>query len=109
MSNTIIIPSLDPTPKLLQIVAELKNKKLTSIIIVDDGSKDQTIFTKLEELGYNVIHHAKNLGKGAALKTALKNAKKIYPKTKGYIFMDSDGQHSINDVLKVEQEMTTIK
>ena len=63
---------------LKRIVQNLKNYKFLNyeILIVDDCSKDGTIQT-LKKLGNDnkmIIHfHDENLGKGAAIQTALKN------------------------------------
>ena len=69
MNNLIIIPSLNPDNKLVNIVKELKENKINNIIVIDDGSSKKEIFDKLD---VPVIHHEVNLGKGAAIKTALK-------------------------------------
>ncbi len=70
------------------------------IIIVDDGSTDQT--SKIaDELAKNdkrvrVIHHKANLGYGGAFKTGFENAK--YP---WVAFTDSDGQFDFSDIEKL--------
>ena len=104
MNATIIIPSLDPSSILLEIVDNLHKNGFKQIVIVDDGSKSNVIFEKLEE-NTAVIHHAINIGKGKALKTGIRNAIDLFPNTTGYIFMDADGQHAIMDVLKISKEM----
>lgn len=103
----ILIPSLNPDESLIRYVDDLKNHGFDRIMIVDDGSKDETqfIFSKLEEAGYTVLHHEVNKGKGAALKTGfqyvLDNAKDI----KGIITVDSDGQHLSVDTKKVAETL----
>ncbi len=67
------------------------------IIIVDDGSRDKTpeICDQLAKDNKNVrvVHHQKNLGYGAALKTGFASAKK------GLIFFtDGDGQFDISEI-----------
>ena len=69
----IIIPSYEPDEKLLQLLSDLKEKGFSKIVIVDDGSgkEYQHFFEKAQEkFGCFVMHHAVNLGKGRALKTA---------------------------------------
>ena len=41
MKTTIIIPSYNPTKKIIKLVNELQ-KDFNDIIIVDDGSKEET-------------------------------------------------------------------
>jgi putative flippase GtrA len=105
--NIIIIPSLNPNNKLIKIVNELKKNHFTKIIVVDDGSNSQKIFNELKEV--TILHHPHNLGKGAAIKTAVSNASKYYSNIGGYIFMDSDGQHTINDVKKIDKALKDTK
>ena len=70
------------------------------IIVVDDGSKDQTgvIVEALARLrrGIRVIHHPVNRGYGAALKTGFAAATKEF-----CFYMDSDGQFDIRDLGKL--------
>jgi putative flippase GtrA len=101
--NVVIIPTLNPTNKLLKIVSELQAIGFNKIIVVDDGSNPNEVFDELVNLNVNVLHHSTNLGKGAAIKSALKAALTLYNNIDAYIFMDSDGQHQTNDVLKISQ------
>lgn len=66
-----IIPSLNPDEKLLKCVSDLKEQGFDKIIVVNDGSNDETkkYFDKLDTI---VLNHEVNLGKGEALKTAFK-------------------------------------
>lgn len=70
------------------------------IIIVDDGSSDATakIAQNLarENPKVKVIHHEKNMGYGAALRTGIKNCKKEY-----IFFTDGDNQFDIKDLSKL--------
>ena len=72
---TVIIPSLNPDEKLIGTVTELKSAGFDDIIIIDDGSDEEhkAFFPDLSEHPYcTIIHHKRNKGKGAALKTAFK-------------------------------------
>ena len=99
---TIIIPALNPTDKLLTLVDELTNKGFNDIIVVNDGSGEEynNIFEKLPK-SVKLLNHKTNLGKGAALKTAIKELKNV----DGFITVDSDGQHSVEDVIKIANEL----
>ena len=102
MSNLIIIPSLNPDNKLVNIIKELKENKINNIIVIDDGSSKKEIFDKLD---VPVIHHEVNLGKGAAIKTALKEYDKYYKDITGFITADDDGQHSIKDIVNISNKL----
>ena len=68
---TILIPAYEPDKKMLNLVSELLYKTTYKIIIIDDGSGEDyaDIFNIAEGCGCTVLHHSKNVGKGAALKT----------------------------------------
>lgn len=80
MKLSIIIPCFNERrflPDLVSLVKEspVKDKE---IILVDDGSNDGTrelIQSELEKEVDKVIYHPKNLGKGAAIRTALEHVK----------------------------------
>ncbi|MBI4026156.1 MAG: glycosyltransferase family 2 protein [Verrucomicrobia bacterium] len=58
--------------------------------VIDDGSSDDTS-ARASEAGAKVIRHARNLGKGMAIRTALD----AFARSTGrfLVFMDADGQH----------------
>ena len=65
------------------------------VLVVDDGSTDDTA-QRLEGLEIDRIRHARNQGKGRALKTGLEEARRL-----GYRFaltLDADGQHDPADI-----------
>ncbi|MGA1819605.1 MAG: glycosyltransferase family 2 protein [Thermoplasmatota archaeon] len=76
--------------KAIASVVMLAKEHVDTVLVVDDGSTDKTaLLAKLA--GAEVIQHTQNLGKGAALVTALKWADK-----NGYdiaVQVDGDGQH----------------
>lgn len=100
----ILIPAYEPDERLITLVNELTRKSVGWILVVDDGSgpEYQEIFHKVEKMGTTVLHHPKNCGKGAALKTGF-----LYLKKMGIhdiiVTADSDGQHRADDILRVGQ------
>jgi glycosyltransferase involved in cell wall biosynthesis len=62
-----------------------------NIVVVDDGSKDNT-FLVAKKYTPHVIRHAVNLGKGSALKTGSEYVF-IYQNAEAVVFIDSDAQH----------------
>lgn len=102
-----IIPSLDPDNRLITLVNNLIKSEYTKIIIVDDGTKDKTIFNKLKEYKECIIlSHKENKGKGIALKTAFKYYKdNLMDNYKGVVCLDSDGQHTIEDILNISNKL----
>jgi glycosyltransferase involved in cell wall biosynthesis len=94
----VIIPAHNEEQGLGAVLASLKEKApkaVTEIIVVDDGSTDRTAEIA-EEAGVRLIRHVSNRGYGAALKTG------IFAATTEYVLtMDADGQHRIEDVIKL--------
>jgi glycosyltransferase involved in cell wall biosynthesis len=65
--------------------------KYSDVMVVNDGSQDHTSKRAIDA-GARVIKHDKNLGKGAAIKSGLKNASKYDYNV--IILIDGDGQHN---------------
>ena len=79
-------------------VVEKALKYLPEVLVVDDGSSDNTA-GEASGAGAKIISHPRNLGKGAALKTGFK-----YALEKGYdavLTMDADGQHDPDEIPKL--------
>jgi glycosyltransferase involved in cell wall biosynthesis len=71
---------------------------LKNILIVDDGSDDSNLIDLFQDINVEIIRHDKNIGKGAALLTALNfvNAQNAL----SMITIDADGQHLPSDIPK---------
>ncbi len=102
ISCTIIIPSLNPSDKLLSLVNDLIKNNFKDIIVVNDGSDSeyQDIFDKLPK-SVKLINNDVNLGKGASIKKAVSSIKN----SDAFITMDCDGQHLVKDVVKIREEL----
>ncbi len=73
---SIIIPVFNEEKTIKQLLERVKKVKLPGgiskeIIVVDDGSTDATVS---EIRNFKIFRHAKNLGKGAAVRTGLRHA-----------------------------------
>ena len=93
----VIIPSYEPDGKLPALLKELSDGGFENIIIVDDGSGEayKSIFDEVSVFpSVTLLHHAVNMGKGRALKTAFDYVLCHFPDAIGAITADSDGQHS---------------
>lgn len=56
-------------------------------------------------MGVKVIHHSKKMGKGVALRSALRLADEKIGESDFYITADCDGQYSPEDIEKVAKEL----
>jgi glycosyltransferase involved in cell wall biosynthesis len=109
MNNLIVIPALNPTDRLVTYVDDLIQFGAEHIIIVNDGSNEerQVIFEELRlRKECHILVHQVNQGKGRALKDAfLYILKNDAWKGKGVITADADGQHLVQDLLRVDTFM----
>jgi len=74
---SIIIPVYNEQKTIEQLLNKVRSVEVSDtekeIIVVDDGSTDQTLEILKRQKNIKVICHQKNQGKGAAFKTGLKN------------------------------------
>jgi glycosyltransferase involved in cell wall biosynthesis len=76
-------------------IARRTRERLDHVVVVDDGSTDQTA-QRAREVGVEVIVHDQNRGKGEAIKTGLThwlNAANPGREIGWVVLLDSDGQH----------------
>ncbi len=104
---SIIIPIYNEEDSLvtyLPKVIEFCKHNLFELILVNDGSKDKSA-TLINDVADNktifAIHNKLNKGYGGAIKEGIKKAK-----TDFVVTIDADGQHMLDDVLKVFQLAT---
>jgi glycosyltransferase involved in cell wall biosynthesis len=68
---------------------------LDDIVVVDDGSEDETALVA-ERAGARVVRHAHNQGKGVAVRTGLSH---VLPDAFSHVlFIDADLQHDPSDI-----------
>ncbi|HGE71214.1 TPA: glycosyltransferase family 2 protein [Candidatus Poribacteria bacterium] len=94
MRICIIIPGYNESRSIGKVVANAR-KIIDDIVVIDDGSKDNTAQIA-QDAGAYVIKHEVNKGKGAALRTGFQYA--IDHSYDAVITMDSDGQHDPDDI-----------
>ncbi|HZU24613.1 MAG TPA: glycosyltransferase [Bryobacteraceae bacterium] len=105
----VVIPAYKPGAHLLPLVERLLAAGAVSIIVIDDGSGPEfalafdAVAAASERV--RVLHHAVNLGKGAALKTGLNDALVRFPDCLGVVTADADGQHHPDDILLMAKRL----
>ena len=97
MKVTIGIPAFNEEKNIAKMIVKLK-KIYDEIIVCNDGSTDLT-GEIAENLGAIVINHKQNLGYGAGINSIIKKSKEI--DTDILVTFDADGQHKVEDVIKV--------
>ena len=100
MPISVIMPAYNESSSIEKVIKDLKSIMIddgSEIIIIDDGSKDNTysIAKKSEVL---VIRHSVNKGYGASIKTGVRLAKNSI-----IGIIDGDGQHDACDILRLRK------
>ena len=100
----VVIPAYRPSSGLVDLVRSLSEHDPLAIVIVDDGSGPdfRDVFSGVAEFpNVHLLRHAVNLGKGAALKTAINHVLCAFPALTGIVTADADGQHHPEDIRHV--------
>jgi len=102
LSVSIVIPARNEAIGLTKLVPQLKRSyPETELIIVDDGSMDNTKELSLT-FGAKVVRHQQSLGNGAAIKSGARAATGEI-----IIFMDADGQHQPEDIPRLLDKLNS--
>src|SRR5476651_1904196 len=88
-SVCILIPAYNAEKTVLPVVTECCEQGFP-VVVVDDGSTDATGLV-LEGLPITMLRHARNMGKGAALRSGFEWA--LTQGFKAVVTLDADGQH----------------
>ena len=85
MKISCIIPAFNEESTIINVIKNVKRVKvINEMIVVDDGSTDNT-YKNAKSEGVRVIKHAQNKGKGAAIKTGVS-----YSSGDIILFLDAD-------------------
>jgi len=95
----IVIPAFNEERVICDVLQEVKNAGYENIIVVDDGSSDNTYAAAVRFPGIVSVKHFLNRGKGAAIKTGMEAAKILGADIA--VTMDGDGQHNPRDIAKM--------
>lgn len=98
----IIVPAYNEAKKIGRVIAGLFEHGFKNVVVVDDGSSDETA-VQAAKAGAIVLKHAVNRGQGAALQTgdefAIKKGAQVV------VHFDADGQFNPADILPALQMM----
>ncbi len=102
----VVIPAYRPSAGLAGLVRALADRPFAAIVVVDDGSGPDFAATFAAAAAFpnvQLLRHAVNLGKGAALKTAFNHVLCSLPDVAGVVTADADGQHAPEDIARVAE------
>jgi glycosyltransferase involved in cell wall biosynthesis len=89
---SVVIPAMNEEASIAAVVSDVrKTLRPLEVIVVDDGSGDET-GARAAGAGARVVRHPYNKGNGAAVKTGIREAR-----GEVVLLMDADGQHDPKD------------
>lgn len=94
----IVVPAYNEEKSISGVIKDLKKHNYHNIIVVDDGSTDNTLKIA-RQAGAIVVRHPINLGQGAALRTGMDLALDLGVDL--IVTFDADGQHMARDINKL--------
>ena len=94
MNFFVVIPAYNESQKIEGVIRAV-HKFCSNIIVVDDGSSDNTSDIALKA-GVVVARHIINRGQGAALQTGVQLA--LNNRAECIVLFDADGQHRAEDI-----------
>jgi len=93
---SIVIPAYNESASIAEVVGVLRAAATwREIIVVDDGSQDDT-GERAAAAGATVVRHPYNIGNGAAVKSGIRRASGEF-----VLIVDADGQHPPEDALRL--------
>ena len=104
MKLSIIIPVFNEEKTILNVLRQINSIEIhgvkKEIIVVDDGSTDATASVisniKYQKSNIKIVHHRKNQGKGAAVRTGIEHATGDY-----ILIQDADLEYNPKDIVRL--------
>ena len=97
----IVLPAYNESKIIREVIKEIQDAGYQKIILVDDGSTDDTYQVASAIPGIIALRHKINRGKGAATKTGIEAVKMLDASV--VVTLDSDGQHNPEDIARLIQ------
>jgi glycosyltransferase involved in cell wall biosynthesis len=105
MKFGVLIPAYEPGEALPALTRALMDEGVPVVVVNDGSATGLECFEQIRAQGAVVLEHGENLGKGRALKTGLAwMAEQGY---EGVVTADADGQHSLEDILRVARALAS--
>ena len=97
---SIVVPAYNESSSIGTLVSALRNAAVWGeIIVVDDGSSDDT-GRRAADAGARVLRHPYNKGNGASVKTGIRQASGDF-----VLILDADGQHQPSDACRLVSKL----
>ncbi len=97
MNLEVIIPAYNEEMRIAEVIRPLKSSDyIDKIVVVNDGSTDETAQIAADEGADLILNHTSNMGKGAALETGIKRIK-----GKFFLIVDADLRNLKEDHIRL--------
>jgi glycosyltransferase involved in cell wall biosynthesis len=93
--TAVVIPAFNEADGIVATIEGLKTQGFAEIVVIDDGSTDETA-SRAERAGARVVRHPYNKGNGAAVKTGIREVS-----AKVVLLIDADTQHDPAEASKL--------
>lgn len=102
MKTVAVVPAYNEGPRIREALLEIA-PFVDGVVVVDDGSADDTYEIVRGVPGILALRHGVNRGQGAALKTGTEAALQLGADV--IVHIDADGQHNPADIAQLKQFM----
>ncbi len=108
----VLIPAYNAQKHINELLVRIQRvcQNNVKILVVDDGSVDETVSIVKQFDNVSIIKHSVNCGKGEALKSGIQFVFNIFSICHAIIFLDSDLQHvpeKIPDFILIDKSFQT--
>ncbi|MEM9920829.1 MAG: glycosyltransferase family 2 protein [Bacteroidota bacterium] len=103
----VLLPAYNEAGKIREVILGLQQEGLLNVVVIDDGSADDTVEQAKSLSDVRLVRHFVNRGAGAAIQTGIELARRNgWPHV---ALMDADGQHDPKDILQLQAKMSETK
>ena len=100
----LLVPVYNEAPVIAAVMTNAM-QTFPNVVCVDDGSRDGSA-DQILTTGAHLVRHPVNLGQGAAVQTGVEYARRS-PGAQYFVTFDADGQHQVDDVLRMVHRLRT--
>ncbi len=100
----LVVPVFNEGPIVGEVLADVL-RTFPNVVCVDDGSMDGSA-AAIERTSAHLVRHPVNIGQGAALQTGVEFARRRHG-AEYFVTFDADGQHQVDDVLRMVHRLRT--
>ena len=95
-----LIRAYNEATRIVPVIKSILRAGFTHILVVDDGSRDNTLEVLSQFPSIHIVHHPFNRGGGAALETGFEYIRRNGENMgiKYVVTFDADGQHHVEDM-----------